>query len=795
MPITIQNNKLQIRNAEGNYVSIDAVSDATVAERIAEINAAGTTNVGNVNSAGAAQVSAINAKATEVTAQLASSGEMEDMVAQTFNTSTAYSAGTYVIQTVNGVNKLYRFNTDHAAGAWIGTDATEIQITGEVSNLKSAINGITGCSPLPITREGYYMDTSGQTVDLTRFVYSPDFNCYVIQCTEGDAFTINALGGSSPQAWAFAQSDGVILKHTTTADVSDYVVVAPTNAAWLIINDKGGRTSYSGKTSTAEFADLRNHDAAQDANIGVNTEDIKRLSTVSENHAQAIIDITTPTTTEITTTRTDSTCINNQGVVASATASFYTLSADVSAGGKYVVNGYALRNGYLYIFTDANGNTIYKSAEKGGTDGTDYSEIVATAPAGATKLIVDGNIGGARTPAYIGVLTGYVATDINAIPTAEVGIIPGVRFPHYPMIDSVNQKIRILADTTIIDRRTSNKKYYICPETVIYYSGFTTTAIAIYFDVANSEFIATPYSDTRNAESYLLFMLIRTNVVSANHITVSAAFPIMIDGMLDGVVYSKNQNVRSVNHRGLEQMAPENTLIAFQYSKMAGFDCVETDVRFTADGVPVLLHDATINRTARNADGTTLTEDLAIADITYEEALTYDFGIWKNAIFAGQKIPTFEQFIRACRNLGLHPYIELKAGTEEQIKALNTIVIRNGMQGKVTWVSYSINFLEYVHAVDENARLGVVTSSLVFSEAYTNRVLALKDKNEIFVDADNINAITSEGVEGLIALGLPLELYTGTIANIVNADPYITGFTLGAFNAGKELIAHYDAVD
>lgn len=656
------------------------------------------------------------------------------------------------------------------------------------------INGITGCSSLPITREKYYINTSGQTVNLSQFIYNQDFNCYVIPCVEGDVFTINALGGSAPLAWAFAQSDGVILEKTKTGDVSDYVAVAPANAAWLIINDKGGRTSYSGKTLTVEFTELRNHDAVQDANIGVNTEDVKRLSIASENHAQAIIDIATPVTAEIATTRTDETFIDRYGAVASAAASFYTLSADVAAGSKYVVNGYAAQNGYLYIFTDANDNTIYKSAKKGGAGGTDYSEIIATAPDGATKLIVDGNIGGARTPAYIGVLTGYAIPDIKAIPTAEVGIIPSSAFPHYPMIDSVNKKIRIINDTLIIDRRTSNKKYYICPETVIDYSNLSTTAIAVYFDVANSEFVATAYSDTRNAESYLLFMLIRTNVVSANHITVSAAFPVMIDGMLDGVVYSKNQNVRSVNHRGLEQIAPENTLIAFKYSKMAGFDCVETDIRFTQDGVPVLLHDATINRTARNADGTTLTEDVAIADITYAEALTYDFGIWKNARFAGQKIPTFEQFIRACRNLGLHPYIELKVGTEEQIRALNTVVIRNGMQGKVSWISYGINYLEYIHAVDAKARLGVITSDMSFSEAFSNRILALKGNNEVFVDADNVSVITSAGVDGLIALGLPLELYTGTIANIINADPYITGFTLGSFNAGKELIAHYDTV-
>ena len=52
MPITIQNNKLQIRNAEGNYVNIDAVSDATVAEWIIEINATAQTQISAIEQKG-----------------------------------------------------------------------------------------------------------------------------------------------------------------------------------------------------------------------------------------------------------------------------------------------------------------------------------------------------------------------------------------------------------------------------------------------------------------------------------------------------------------------------------------------------------------------------------------------------------------------------------------------------------------------------------------------------------------------------------------------------------------------
>ena len=102
--------------------------------------------------------------------------------------------------------------------------------------------------------------------------------------------------------------------------------------------------------------------------------------------------------------------------------------------------------------------------------------------------------------------------------------------------------------------------------------------------------------------------------------------------------------VRSINHRGWYS-APENTIPAYKASKQNGFSIVECDVRFTSDGIPVLLHDATINRTARNADGTTISETISIGSITYSEALEYDFGIYKNAQYAGtkSKVATFAQ--------------------------------------------------------------------------------------------------------------------------------------------------------
>src|SRR5699024_9300588 len=127
-----------------------------------------------------------------------------------------------------------------------------------------------------------------------------------------------------------------------------------------------------------------------------------------------------------------------------------------------------------------------------------------------------------------------------------------------------------------------------------------------------------------------------------------------------------NANIKAINHRGYMTYAPENTLPAYKKSKEMGYSYVETDVRWTLDEVPVLLHDATLNRTGRNSDGTEISEVIDISQINYEDTQVYDFGIFKGSEYAETKLPTFEEFIVLCKRLNLHPYIELKGGTDSQ---------------------------------------------------------------------------------------------------------------------------------
>ncbi len=90
-------------------------------------------------------------------------------------------------------------------------------------------------------------------------------------------------------------------------------------------------------------------------------------------------------------------------------------------------------------------------------------------------------------------------------------------------------------------------------------------------------------------------------------------------------------------HRGASAYAPENTLAAFRLAAEMGADGVELDVRLSADGVPVVIHDATVGRTT-DGYGT-------VSQLTLTELQALDAGSWFSPDFAGQRLPTLQEVL------------------------------------------------------------------------------------------------------------------------------------------------------
>ena len=90
-------------------------------------------------------------------------------------------------------------------------------------------------------------------------------------------------------------------------------------------------------------------------------------------------------------------------------------------------------------------------------------------------------------------------------------------------------------------------------------------------------------------------------------------------------------------HRGFSGSYPENTMVAFEAARLAGADGIELDVQLTRDGIPVIMHDETVDRTT---DGKGWLKDYSFAELQLLDA-----GSWFNTEFKGARILSLEEFL------------------------------------------------------------------------------------------------------------------------------------------------------
>src|SRR5688572_30548440 len=111
-----------------------------------------------------------------------------------------------------------------------------------------------------------------------------------------------------------------------------------------------------------------------------------------------------------------------------------------------------------------------------------------------------------------------------------------------------------------------------------------------------------------------------------------------------------------VAHRGASFEAPENTLAALRRAWELGAESSEIDVRLSADGAVVLMHDDTTERTGA--------VDRAVRDQTLAELRALDVGAWKAPGYRGERIPTLAEALDATPP-GRMLFVELKTGAAD----------------------------------------------------------------------------------------------------------------------------------
>ena len=162
-------------------------------------------------------------------------------------------------------------------------------------------------------------------------------------------------------------------------------------------------------------------------------------------------------------------------------------------------------------------------------------------------------------------------------------------------------------------------------------------------------------------------------------------------------------------HRGNTEAAPENTLAAFRDVLPSAADGVEFDVQATRDGVPVVIHDEWLERvTGVRA---------YLQHLDWEEVRRLDAGAWKDAAYAGERIPSLAEVLDVLMGSALTVNIEVKTqvfpypGLPE---AICREVRERKMAGRTIFSSFNHNtLLELARLEPEIPRGALLSSHLV----------------------------------------------------------------------------------
>jgi len=155
-------------------------------------------------------------------------------------------------------------------------------------------------------------------------------------------------------------------------------------------------------------------------------------------------------------------------------------------------------------------------------------------------------------------------------------------------------------------------------------------------------------------------------------------------------------------HRGVSAYFPENTLVAIEEAVRIGAPMTEIDVRRTADGHIVLMHDETADRTTSGSG--------RVADLTLEEISDLDAGAWKGEQFAGEQVPTLADVLDLCRDKGMFLCVEIKQ--YDIAPDVATLIEGCGMVDSAVVISFDFDCVCQVRRANPRLATGFLTARI-----------------------------------------------------------------------------------
>jgi len=213
--------------------------------------------------------------------------------------------------------------------------------------------------------------------------------------------------------------------------------------------------------------------------------------------------------------------------------------------------------------------------------------------------------------------------------------------------------------------------------------------------------------------------------------------------------------VEIVAHRGASRDAPENTVSSMNLGWEQGADACELDIRLTKDGRIVVVHDRTTKRTAGL--------DRDVSAQTLAELRQLDAGRWKEAKWAGEKIPTLAEALATIPD-GKRMFIEIKCGPEV-LPELERVLKASGKRPEqLVLIGFDYDLMRLARERFPRLRLFWICSHKIKGTNRTPAIESLiaqaKDARFDGLDLESKFPITIESVSKVRAAGLGVHVWT-----------------------------------
>lgn len=244
---------------------------------------------------------------------------------------------------------------------------------------------------------------------------------------------------------------------------------------------------------------------------------------------------------------------------------------------------------------------------------------------------------------------------------------------------------------------------------------------------------------------YYILLFLFTSIVSQS---------MAQDKNLPKLPHHNNDSFVVIAHRGASAYAPENTMSAFKLAVEMQAEMIELDITFSKNGVPIVIHDETLDRTTE-ASG-------LVKDFTSHELKDFEAGEWFSDQFDGEPIPTLKEVLEYAKDkIAVNIEIKTESVTDYPEAGIVDVTVRTvkelGMEDQVIISSFDYRVMKHLEVLAPE-----IPKAILYEKSQSGDKLPSELVKEYNVDAFNCShrELSEEWIKDLNEQQIPFYIYT-----------------------------------